>query len=101
MPRARKAYHGPTRLSQRLARGLAVGTVDQIRKQQPGKNLLMIGSTKTAHTFMQLGLIDEYRLNVNQVVLGGGNPLFADIKDQINLFILETLETLQIKVTPP
>ena len=54
-------------------------------KQQPGKNLLMIGSTKTAHTFMQLGLIDEYRLNVNPIVLGGGNPLFADIKDQINL----------------
>ena len=54
-------------------------------KQQPGKNLLMIGSTKTAHTFMQLGLIDEYRLNVNPVVLGGGSRLFPDIKDQLNL----------------
>jgi dihydrofolate reductase len=54
-------------------------------KQQPGKNLLMIGSTKTAQTFMQLGLIDEYRLNVNPVVLGSGSPLFADTKQQINL----------------
>jgi len=54
-------------------------------KQQPGKNLLMIGSTTTAHTFTQLGLIDEYRINVNPVVLGGGSPLFAGIKAPINL----------------
>jgi dihydrofolate reductase len=54
-------------------------------KAQPGKNLLMIGSTTTAHTFMQLGLIDEYRINVNPVVLGSGSPLFAEIKDTINL----------------
>jgi hypothetical protein len=39
-------------------------------KQQPGKHLLMIGSTARAQTFMQLGLIDEYRLNINPVALG-------------------------------
>jgi dihydrofolate reductase len=50
-------------------------------KQQSGKHLLMIGSTKTAHTFTQLGLIDEYRLNVNPVVLGSGEPLaFRDAR---------------------
>lgn len=54
-------------------------------KQQPGKHLLMIGSTATAQTFMQLGLIDEYRLNVNPVVLGSGIPLFAGIQDTLNL----------------
>ena len=34
---------------------------EEIRKlkTEPGKNLLMIGSIRTAHTFMQLGLIDE------------------------------------------
>jgi dihydrofolate reductase len=57
-------------------------------KQQPGKNLLMIGSTTTAHTFMQLGLIDEYRINVNPVVLGGGSSLFADIQRPINLHLV-------------
>jgi len=59
-------------------------------KQQPGKNLLMIGSTRTAQTFMQLGLIDEYRLNINPVVLGSGSPLFADIKSPINLQLSNT-----------
>lgn len=54
-------------------------------KQQPGKNLLMIGSISTVQTFMRLGLIDEYRINVNPVVLGSGIPLFAGIQDMINL----------------
>lgn len=59
-------------------------------KEQPGKNLLMIGSTSTAHTFMQLGLIDEYWINVNPVVLGSGLPLFKDIKDRIGLKLLSS-----------
>jgi len=58
-------------------------------KQQPGKHLLMIGSTATAHTFMQLGLIDEYRLNVNPVVLGSGIPLFAGLQHPINLQLVQ------------
>ncbi len=49
----------------------------QKMKMQPGKNLLMIGSPTLAQEFMQLGLIDEYYLNVNPVVLGAGKPLFA------------------------
>lgn len=51
-------------------------------KQQPGKNLLMIGSTKTAQSFMEFDLIDDYYINVNPVALGSGIPLF---KDKMNL----------------
>jgi dihydrofolate reductase len=54
-------------------------------KQQPGKDIIIIGSPGIAHTFMQLGLIDEYRINVNPVVIGSGVPLFKDIQDRINL----------------
>jgi dihydrofolate reductase len=57
-------------------------------KQQPGKNLLLFGGASIAQTFMKLGLIDEYRLNVNPVVLGSGQPLFNDIKDRINLKLM-------------
>jgi dihydrofolate reductase len=59
-------------------------------KQQPGKNLLMIGSPSLAHTFTRLGLIDEYRLNVNPVVLGRGIPLFADLADRVNLQLVDS-----------
>ncbi len=54
-------------------------------KQQPGKDMLMIGSPSTANLLTQLGLIDEYRLFQNPVVLGKGIPLFKDIKNKINL----------------
>jgi dihydrofolate reductase len=57
-------------------------------KAQPGKNLLMIASAATAHTFMQNGLIDEYCINVNPVVLGGGLPLFADLTKRIELNLM-------------
>ena len=59
-------------------------------KQQPGKNLLMIGSPSTVHSFMQYGLIDEYRLYINPVILGNGIPLFKGIKDRINLKLIES-----------
>jgi dihydrofolate reductase len=64
-------------------------------KQQPGKDMIILGSPSLAQTFMQLGLIDEYRLNVNPVVLGSGKPLFKDIKDKINLKLVKskTLKT--------
>ena len=57
-------------------------------KEVPGKNLLMIGSPGLAHSFIELGLIDEYRLNINPVVLGAGKPLFRDSKEKMNLKLI-------------
>jgi dihydrofolate reductase len=59
-------------------------------KQQPGKDMVIFGSGSIVSTFTQLGLIDEYRIIVNPVVLGNGKPLFKDIKDRINLKLLKT-----------
>ena len=73
----------------RLIKDNIVAEISKL-KQQPGKDLVIFGSPSLAQTFMQLGLIDEYRLTVNPVVLGNGIPLFKDIKDRINLKLLET-----------
>lgn len=56
---------------------------------QPGKNMLMIGSPGIAQTFMQLDLIDEYWIHVNPIILGNGIPLFKNIKDRINLKLVD------------
>lgn len=58
-------------------------------KSQAGKNMLMIGSPAAAQTLMQSNLIDEYWLHVNPVVLGHGIPLFKDIKEKINLTLID------------
>jgi len=54
-------------------------------KQQPGKDWLLFGSADLASTLTPLGLIDEYRIMVNPVVLGGGKPLFRGVKQKLNL----------------
>jgi dihydrofolate reductase len=58
-------------------------------KQQPGKAIWFLGSTKLAQTFMQLDLIDEYRININPTVLGQGKLLFADVTRRFPLKLLE------------
>jgi dihydrofolate reductase len=58
-------------------------------KQQSGKNLILIGSPSLAQRFIQLGLIDDYWLNVNPVVLGSGIPLFPDLTEPMPLKLVE------------
>jgi len=58
-------------------------------KAQPGKDLA-VGGASIASTFMQLGLIDEYRLFVQPVILGSGTPFFPALDNTINLRLVET-----------
>jgi hypothetical protein len=48
----------------------------------------MFGSTDLASTCIRLGLIDEYRLLINPVVVGRGHPLFKNA-DRTRLKLLE------------
>jgi dihydrofolate reductase len=59
-------------------------------KAQPGKYMWLLGSPTLAQTFMRLDLIDEYRLNVNPVILGRGKPLFSDLEMPRCLSLVET-----------
>lgn len=59
-------------------------------KKQPGKNMVLYGSGSIVTAFMNLGLIDEYHLFVNPVVLGRGKPLFKDLKDMHKLKLVRT-----------
>ena len=54
--------------------------VESVRalKQQPGKNILIDGSSRLIHTLEEAGLIDAYHLLVYPLVLGGGKKVFAE-----------------------
>jgi dihydrofolate reductase len=59
-------------------------------KQQPGKDLFLFGSADLATTLIKLGLIDEYRILLNPIVLGKGSPLFKGVEKPFKLSLIKT-----------
>ena len=45
-------------------------------KREEGKNLLVFGGVRFAGSLIEQGLVDEFHLAVEPVLLGGGKPLF-------------------------
>jgi dihydrofolate reductase len=72
----------------RLVRDGAVEEVAKL-KEQPGKDLA-VGGAGLAATFIELGLVDEYRLFVSPVVLGGGTRYFPALQERTQLELVET-----------
>jgi dihydrofolate reductase len=65
--------------------------VEEVRKlkEQPGKNILIDGSSVLIHTLAENDLVDEYSLHVYPLVLGSGKRLFPDGK-RIDLELIES-----------
>ena len=59
----------------------------QVRKIKsvPGKNIWLYGGANLITSFINAGLVDNYQLAVHPVILGGGKPLFTNIKSRSNL----------------
>jgi dihydrofolate reductase len=72
----------------RLATGGVAEEVARL-KEQPGKDLA-VGGAGLASTFAKQDLIDEYRLFVNPVILGGGTPYFPALEERIDLELIDT-----------
>jgi dihydrofolate reductase len=58
-------------------------------KAQPGKNIWLYGGSSLIRTFMNLDLVDEYRLAVHPVIIGSGKPLFTGIRERHRLDLVE------------
>ncbi|MEJ5105044.1 dihydrofolate reductase family protein [Chryseobacterium sp. MYb328] len=59
-------------------------------KKQGGKDIWLYGGASLIKTFIQNNLIDVYRISVHPVALGNGKPLFEDLKERLNLKLMET-----------
>jgi dihydrofolate reductase len=66
--------------------------VDELKKlkAQPGKDIFVFGSADLASELIQHGLIDEYRIFINPIVLGSGRPLFTNIHEPLSLDLVKT-----------
>jgi dihydrofolate reductase len=80
-----------------------VRDVEDIRKmkQQPGKDMYAVGGATLVSSLMNLDLIDELRLMVNPLILGGGMALFKDVKERhsLNLVRVKPLKSGKVSLT--
>ena len=67
--------------------------IEQAAVAAGDKIVLLFGATVMQQA-LPLGLVDEVRLHVNAVLLGGGTPLFSELTSALDL------ERLAVKVTP-
>jgi dihydrofolate reductase len=58
-------------------------------KEQPGKDICLMGGGELARSLFEADLIDEIGFNIHPVLLGKGIPLFHPMSRQIDLELLE------------
>lgn len=59
-------------------------------KKESGKDIWLYGGASLITTFMNMGLVDEYRLSIHPIILGAGKPLFVGIKQRQELKLVDT-----------
>jgi dihydrofolate reductase len=62
-------------------------------KEQPGKNLVVLGSGELVQTLMENDLVDEYGLMINPILLGSGKRLFREGSAKRPLRLVRSLTT--------
>src|SRR5437870_5058207 len=67
----------------------AMGAVRQLRERD-GQGIQVMGSPSLASQLMANELVDEYRLMIEPIVLGGGKRLFVDDGQARNLQLVST-----------
>lgn len=75
-----------------LIRGDVAAEVARL-KEQPGGNLVVLGSGELVQTLIRHNLVDEYGLMICPIVLGSGKRLFRDASAQARLNLIDSKPT--------
>jgi dihydrofolate reductase len=73
----------------RIARGDLTGELAALRSE-PGGEIMAHGGAAFVQALSRLGLIDEYRLVILPVALGGGKPLFKNLARPLRVDLAES-----------
>ena len=66
-----------------------VNNINKIKKLE-GKNILIFGSPRASHSLLSEGLVDEFWIFLNPILIGQGTPLFKDVPAITKLNLIET-----------
>ena len=72
-----------------LLKGGTKTEVEKI-KNEAGKDIWLYGGAALASSLLNWGLVDELWLSVHPIILNSGKPLFSNIKQRINLILIDT-----------
>ncbi|HEV8191092.1 MAG TPA: dihydrofolate reductase family protein [Ktedonobacterales bacterium] len=75
-----------------LLKGDAAEAVARLR-EQPGKDLVILGSGELIQSLMRRNLVDEYVLRIHPLVLGSGRRLFPEDGPFVTLQLVDTKTT--------
>jgi dihydrofolate reductase len=69
-------------------------------KQQPGRDIYLVGGARTTASLIDAGLVDELRLTVHPLIAGEGKALFATTERRRGLELrkVEQLEGGQVNL---
>jgi dihydrofolate reductase len=73
----------------KLVKGDMVAEVRKMKKE-PGLDMVILGSGSIVSQLVEAGLIDEYQIVVNPIVLGKGRTMFEGLKKKIVLKLTKT-----------
>ena len=73
----------------KLVKGDLVAEVRKM-KAEPGEGMAILGSGSIVSQLAQEGLIDEYQIALNPIVLGKGRTMFDGIKEKLSLKLVKT-----------
>ena len=73
----------------RLVKGDLAGEIRRM-KNEPESDIVIMGSGTIVSQLAQEGLIDEYQIALNPIVLGNGRTMFEGLKEKLNLKLTRT-----------
>ena len=73
----------------KLVKGHLAGEIRKM-KEEPGKGMAILGSGSIVSQLTEQGLIDEFQIVVNPIILGKGRTLFEDLEKKLSLKLTKT-----------
>ncbi|WP_153797903.1 dihydrofolate reductase family protein [Foetidibacter luteolus] len=73
----------------RLIKRDMIDEMKRLKWEQPG-DMTILGSGSLVTQFAEAGLVDEFGFMIDPVAIGGGSPVFANVKHKLDLELIDS-----------